>query len=158
NGVFEIDQGGFATGTAFTYGSSGTLTFNNSTGSYGVNNDAYWPATNGPAIVNVSAARGITMNVARTVPNSFSTPAGVTNGNKLTSNGNSQINSGGFFTGAPTYGSASTLIYATGGAYGRGAEWSATTGAGYPANVTVTGVTTLDLGNGGTAVARQCAG
>jgi hypothetical protein len=96
------------------------------------------------------------MNVARTVSTLFQTSAGVTNGNNLTLNGTCQINAGGFFTGAPTYGSSSLLKYNTTGTYGRGSEWSATSGAGYPANVQISNNTTLDLGNGGTGTARQC--
>ena len=39
NGTFQINQGGFATGTNFVYGASSTLVFNNSAGSFGVNGD-----------------------------------------------------------------------------------------------------------------------
>jgi len=161
NGTFRIDQGGFAstTGGAFTYGSSATLQFNNSSGSYGVNADVYWPTASGPPNVNVSGAGGITMNVARTVTGLFQTSAGVAGGSALTLNGTAQINTGGFFSTAPNYGSSSTLIYNTGGTYGRGTEWSATSGAGYPNHVQLSGSTTLNLGaNSGTGTARQMAG
>jgi hypothetical protein len=74
-------------------------------------------------------------------------------------NGNLQINSGGFSNIAPAYGSSSTLIYNSGTTYGRGTEWSATTGAGYPNNVQINSGTILNLGaNAGTGTARQCAG
>lgn len=76
-------------------------------------------------------------------------------------NGNLQINAGGFVnTNAPTYGSSSTLIYNIGASYGRGTEWSATSGAGYPNNVTLSlSGTSLDIGaNGGSGTARQMAG
>ncbi|MBS7788258.1 T9SS sorting signal type C domain-containing protein [Flavobacterium sp. CYK-55] len=63
-----------------------------------------------------------------------------------------QINSGGFVnTNAPTYGSSSTLIYNSGGTYGRGTEWSATSGAGYPNNVQIQNGTTVDLSANGFA-------
>ena len=133
--------------------------FNNSAGSYGVNADAYWPSSSGPPNVTVAGAGGITMNAARTVGTLFQASAGVTNANNLTLNGTARINAGGFISsGAPTYGGASTLQYNTGGTYGRGLEWSATSGAGYPNNVQLSSSTTLDLGNGGTGTARQCAG
>jgi len=76
-----------------------------------------------------------------------------------TVNGVLTINSGGWVnTNPPTYGPASTLLYNTGGIYGRGAEWSATSGPGYPNHVRVSNNTGLDLGNGGTGVARALAG
>lgn len=74
-------------------------------------------------------------------------------------NGSLQINTGGFTSIAPTYGSSSNLIYNSGTTYGRGTEWSATSGAGYPHHVQVSGSTTLDLAaNGGTSTGRQCGG
>jgi hypothetical protein len=68
NGSFQINQSAFPgnSGT-WTYGVGGTLIFNNSTGSYGVGNDDYWPTTNGPVNVTVQGAGGVTLNVARTV-------------------------------------------------------------------------------------------
>ena len=77
-----------------------------------------------------------------------------------TIHGNLTINGGGFVnTTPPTYASGSTLIYNTTGTYGRGTEWSTTTGAGYPHHVRIDNNTTLNLGaNGGTGTVRQCAG
>ncbi|MFN8586379.1 MAG: hypothetical protein U0704_01155 [Candidatus Eisenbacteria bacterium] len=159
NGTFELGEGGWATGSNFTYGSSGTLQFANTTGSYGVNGtDVFWPTTNGPVNVTVSG-NGMTLNAARTVTGTFQTSSGITNSNNLTFNGTAQINAGGYFVSAPTYGSGSTLKYNTGGSYGRSAEWSATSGAGYPYHVQLSNNTTLDLGaNSGAGTARQCAG
>lgn len=140
SGTFQINQGGFATGGTWTYSSK--LIFNNSSGSYGVGNDAYWPSTNGPTDVTVQGAGGITMNVARTVSGTFQTAAGVVNGNNLTLNGTCQINSGGFFTGSPTYGASSTLIYNnSSGSYGSGDEWPSSS----PFNVNVQGAGGLTL-------------
>lgn len=63
-----------------------------------------------------------------------------------------QLNSGAFInTNAPTYGSASTLIYNTTGTYGRNLEWSATSGKGYPNHVQIQNGTTLDLAANGFA-------
>ena len=63
-----------------------------------------------------------------------------------------QFNSGAFVnTNAPTYGSASTLIYNTTGTYGRNLEWSATSGKGYPNHVLVQNGTTVDLAANGFA-------
>ena len=77
-----------------------------------------------------------------------------------TINGTLTINAGGFVsTNAPIYASGSTLKYNSGGTYGRGTEWSATSGAGYPHHVQISNGTTLDLGaNNGAATARQIAG
>ncbi len=72
-------------------------------------------------------------------------------------NGTLQINSGGFSNIAPTYGSSSLLKYNSGSGYGRGTEWSATSGAGYPANVQVSNNTTLNVRNNAD-VQRQISG
>ncbi len=73
-------------------------------------------------------------------------------------NGTLTINSGGYVnTNPPIYGSSSTLKYNSGGTYGRGLEWSATSGAGYPNHVQIGNGTTLDLHNGSSAL-RQMAG
>lgn len=62
------------------------------------------------------------------------------------------MESGAFVTtNAPTYGSASTLIYNTTGTYGRNLEWSATSGKGYPYHVQVQNGTTVDLSANGFA-------
>ena len=58
----------------------------------------------------------------------------------------------------PVYGPSSLLYYSTSSTYHRGAEWSATTGTGYPHHVQIGSYTVLNLGNGGTAIARQISG
>jgi hypothetical protein len=73
---------------------------------------------------------------------------GVNFGTGSTVNGTLQLNTGGFVnTNAPTYGSASTLLYNTGGSYNASAEWTAnaSTGAGVPQNVQLSNGTTLNL-------------
>lgn len=114
NGTFQLNQGSWATGSNFVYDAAGTLAFNNTSGSYGVNNiDVFWPTASGPFNVSVIAAGGITMNAARTVAGTFQTAAGVAGANKITANGALQINMGGYLTGTPTYGASSTLVYNT---------------------------------------------
>lgn len=151
NGSFQINQNGWTSGNSFTYGANGTLVFNNSSGSYGVNADAFWPTTNGPVNVTVQGAGGITMNVARTVSGTFQTAAAVTNGNNLTLSGTVQINAGGSFGSAPTYSGSATLVYNTGsGGYNVYYEWTAGTsiGSGVPKNVTIqTGSGTINMPN-----------
>ena len=144
NGTLQINQNGFFGGAGtYTYNSStGALVYNNTSGTYGPidSSHTYWPASNGPQNVNVLGAGGINLGVARTVGGTFQTAAGVTGGNNLTLNGTCQINAGGFFNQAPTYGGSSTLIYNTPAGYNVGNEWtgSATTaGAGVPQNVTI---------------------
>jgi hypothetical protein len=88
--------------------------------------------------------------------------AGMDFGNSLsTIQGTLQITSGGFVNNnPPTYDAGSTLRYFSGSTYGRGLEWSATSGPGYPYHVDIDQngtVTTLDLSNGGSAL-RQMAG
>gem|GEM_PF-638120 len=163
NDTLQIDEGGFPGGGTGTYAydqTAATLVFNNTSGSYGVGNDNYWPATNGPQNVNVKGAGGITMNVARTVGILFQYAAGVTNAGNLTLNGTSQVNTGGFMSGSPTYGSSSLLKYNTGGTYGRNGEWlpNVTSGAGYPANVQLSNNTNLNLPNGAAGAFFQMSG
>jgi len=151
NNTLQINEGGFPGVGSGTYSydqSTGKLVFNNSTGPYGVNNNNYWPTSNGPQNVTVQNTGGIQMNVARTVGGLFQTAKGV-QGTALTFNGTGQINPGGFFLMIPNWGNASLLRYNTGGAYGRASEWfpGATSGAGYPANVQLSNNTTLDLPN-----------
>jgi hypothetical protein len=162
NGTLRIDDGGFPGGGTGTYAydqTTGALAFNNSTGPYGVNNNSYWPTVNGPQNVSV-ASGGIQMNVARTVGLTFITSGGVNGAGNLTCNGLFNIFAGGFVSGSPTYGSASTLQYSTGGTYGRAGEWlpNVTSGAGYPANVQLSANTTLDLANGSTTQPFQMSG
>lgn len=76
-----------------------------------------------------------------------------------TVNGTLGINSGGSVnTNAPTYGSSSTLIYDCGCVYGRGAEWDAASGPGYPNNVQVNSGTDVNIGGSSPSTARQIAG
>jgi hypothetical protein len=160
DGSYQINEGGWATGTGtWTYGAAGTLIFNNSSGPYNVNNDVFWPVVNGPFNVTVQNTGGIIMNVPRTINGLFQTGDGANNSNNLTFNGTCQINFGGFLDLAPTYGPSSTLVYnAIGVLYGRGNEWSTTSGPGYPANVTINAGAELNLGNGGGGTARQISG
>ncbi len=163
NGTFQLNQSGFASGSNFVYGASGKLIFNNSSGSYGVNSGhVYWPTSSGPSTVVVQNGGGMTLNDPRTVTTLFQvgngTATGVTSNGNLTVNGTCEITSGGYFTGGPIYGSSSTLKINNGSTYGRGDEWSATSGAGYPNNVQISGSSTYDLSNGATGTARQMGG
>ena len=158
-GAFELRNGGFASGTDFTYmNTTAALNFNTST-TYGVaNNHVYWPVTNGPNNVAVLAG-GIALTSAnRIVAGNFSTAAGVTlTTSSLILNGICRIDSGGFFNSAPVFGAASSLVYNASGVYGRGFEWSAlgagTIGAtpGYPNVIQISNNTTLNYINGATA-------
>jgi len=163
NNTLQIDQGGFPGGGTGTYSydqTVGALVFNNTSGIYGFNGENYWPATNGPQNVNVKGAGGIQVNVARSVNLLFQYAAGVNNAGNLTLNGTSQVNTGGFTSGSPTYGGSSLLKYNTGGTYGRNGEWlpGATSGAGYPHDVQLSNSTTLDLANGSAAQPFQMSG
>jgi hypothetical protein len=103
--------------------------------------------------LNVTVNAGGTLSLSRGILCKYGT---------FTVNGTLRINANGYIQStsgvAPTYGNASNLIYNTGNTFGRGLEWSSTSGAGYPNNVQISNNTILNLGNGGTAVARQCAG
>ncbi|OQY45507.1 MAG: hypothetical protein B6242_10240 [Anaerolineaceae bacterium 4572_78] len=74
-------------------------------------------------------------------------------------NGILQLNNGASIDAyAPMYNINSTLLYNMGGDFGRGLEWSATTGAGYPNHVQISNNTILNLSNGLPNIARQIAG
>jgi len=159
NGAFQLNTGSYADGNEFTYGSNGTLIFNTSS-AYNIDNDhKYWPTSNGPANINILQG-GINLGnsgiASRTVSGTFQTAAGVSlsNSSVLTINGICQINAGGYFSNAATYGTSSTLKYNTGETtYGRNIEFSSTTlgTPGYPYNVQISGNTNLNLGaNSGT--------
>lgn len=88
--------------------------------------------------------------------------AGMDFGNTVsTINGTLRISNGGFVnTNPPSYGVSSVLQYFSGTNYGRGQEWSATSGPGYPYNVAIdfNGTpTTLDMSINGNAY-REMAG
>ena len=143
NGIFQINQGGGATGNDFVYGSNTTLVFNNSTGSYGVDDPVrFWPATNGPENVTVQNTGGVTLNVDRTVTGLFQTSAQAdnTSGNDLTVSGTVQINaSGSFGNFSPTYSGTGSLVYNTGVSSNVGLEWGSgsTLGYGVPKDVLI---------------------
>ncbi|MDI9256292.1 choice-of-anchor D domain-containing protein [Flavobacterium sedimenticola] len=163
DGTFELNGGGFANGlTNFTYGTASTLNFNTG-GSYNMANaHVYWPATNSPKNVNIAAGTTVVMaaDAYRTISTggilSISGALTLTTNPTITVNGTLRLDAGGFLnTGAmPIYGNASTLLYNTGGTYGRGFEWNAAgvgtigTTAGYPNHVQVSNSTTLNYING----------
>ncbi|MFZ4456870.1 MAG: beta strand repeat-containing protein [Bacteroidales bacterium] len=155
NGTFQLNSGGWATGSgAWTYGGSGILAFN---ATYGVDNThVYWPTTNGPA--NVSVLAGIlTLNSGanRTVSGLFQTSGGVAFPSaSLTLNGTAQINAGGYFSNAPTYGASSTLKYNNGAVYGRATEWNSTS----PASVQISNNSTLNYPSGSIVAAKTLTG
>ncbi|CAN1485147.1 Fibronectin type III [Flavobacteriaceae bacterium] len=156
NGTFQLNSGGWANGTDLVYGSTGILAFESTT-NYGVNADKFWPTTSGPQTIYVNHSSGITMNVARTVGTLFRSAGYVSNPSNLTINGTLQLNGGYNWSGSgsPTYGASSLLYYFSTGTPSRAAEWTtATSGAGYPANVQVGNNTTLGMG----ATAAKCSG
>jgi hypothetical protein len=90
--------------------------------------------------------------------NNATLAGGVNFGTGSIISGTLTINPGGFVsTNAPTYNSGATLRYNTNGPYGRGTEWSATSGNGYPHHVQISGNTTFNVNNGAN-MARQMGG
>lgn len=161
NGTFTIQNGGYAAGNDFVYGGASTLVMNHANSTYYDLNagQAFWPVTNPPFNVTISANSPTRLNelvgpVAGTLI--LSNGLDIAVANALTVNGTLRINANGFVnTNSPIYGAASTLQYSTGGVYGRGFEWRAlgvgTIGVtpGYPNNVTIsTANTVLDYING----------
>ncbi|MGV8914045.1 MAG: T9SS type A sorting domain-containing protein [Kaistella sp.] len=135
NGSFQIQEGSSVDTTSqeFNYGTTGNLIFNNSSLFYGVNsNDKFWPYTNGP--VNVKVLQGgfnLNGGTTRIITGDLETAAGISisPGENLTINGITTINTNGFFSSTPTYGSASTLVYKNQGGFNVGNEWNGNAGA-----------------------------
>lgn len=121
-------------------GSSNTLTISGN-----LTNNGTFTAGTGTVAFNATATVGGTSN---TTFNNVTISAGVNFGaSKSTVNGTLRINGGGFVnTNAPTYANGSTLRYNTGGTYGRGDEWRAST-PGIPHHVLIAGSTTLNYPN-----------
>jgi hypothetical protein len=152
DGSFQLNSGGFATGT-FTYAATGSrLIFNTA---YTVSGGhTYFPASNGPANVTVNSGTSTVDfgSVTRTIPEIFSVAATISNYCNLTFNGTVALNSGYNFSGScgaglPAYACNSTLNYNSGGTPSRGGEWGS--GA-TPGNISITNNTTFN-GNSGTA-------
>lgn len=136
-----------------TLGAGGTLTIAN-TGTV-TNNGSFSGGASGTLVF---AGAGTLAGGSVITLRNFTINGGATLTNAPQILGTFLINPGGFITAAPTYGLSSVLRYNTGGTYGRNFEWSSLSGAGYPANVQISGNTTLDLGNGGLATARGISG
>ena len=137
--------GGFASGSyTLTVATGGTL----------ANNGTF---DKGTGTVNFSNTGTISGTIAF---NNVIIAGGVDFGSNSTIYGNLTINVGGYVnTHAPYYGSGSSLVYNSGTTYGRGTEWSANSGQGYPFHVQISSNTTLDLGaNTGMHKNRRCFG
>ncbi len=72
NGIFQINQGGVASGSGVWTYTNATLKFNNSVSSYDVsvanNVNVWWPVVNGPTNLILDGLGGVTMNdVSRTI-------------------------------------------------------------------------------------------
>ena len=148
NFTINSTTGNFSNSTyTLTIAANGTLTNNNSGNGFTRNSGTVSFAGTGTIVGTIGF-------------NNVTIAGGVNFGSTSTINGTLTINAGGYVnTNAPTYASGSTLKYNTASTYGRGTEWSTTTGGGYPYNVQISNNSTLDMGaNGGTGAARQCAG
>ena len=100
---------------------------------------------------NVNVNSGATLELSRGIMCRYGT---------FTVDGDLQINDNGYVQSvgvSPTYGNSSTLIYNSTGAFGRNHEWTSTSGAGYPNDVSVI-QGSVNLGSGATSTARQIAG
>ena len=146
-------SGTLTNGGSIVMTSGGTLTLGS--GSTLANGSATF--TGGTGTVAFAGSGTIT---GTTGFNNVTLAGGVTFSSASTINGTLTINAGGYVnTTAPIYANGSTLKYNSGTSYGRGTEWSTTSGNGYPCNVQISGTTLLGIGaNSGTGTARQCSG
>ncbi|MFY7665577.1 beta strand repeat-containing protein, partial [Flavobacterium sp.] len=155
-GTTTFSGSGFITmGTNSTLANSGTLTMGSGSltfGNAGVLNQT-GTFTAGTSTVTFNGQGTISGTV---VANNITANGQLTLSNAVTVNGTLRLNLNSFVDGAnsPTYGSASTLLYNHGGAFAinRGNEWtSATSGAGFPNNVTLSNNTTFNMNLGTSA-------
>lgn len=79
---------------------------------------------------------------------------GITGSGSVDVNGTLVIQSGGYSLISPTYNSGSSLVYASGGSYNRGNEWSSSD----PHHLVIANSTTFNLGHAATASARAVGG
>lgn len=136
-------------GVSGNFTTSGTKTFNpnSSFEFYGTETNAVTGANMPQSVkdVTITNSNGVSLSNDLTITGSLVTNSTVKLNSKiLTINGNLQINNGGSIDAAPVYGSASTLIYNTGGTYGRWKELDSST----PANLQLSNNTTLNYPNG----------
>ncbi|MES2431951.1 MAG: hypothetical protein V4556_13540 [Bacteroidota bacterium] len=153
NGDFQLNPSGFAQSGTWTYGATGKLKFN---AAYTVaNTHVYFPATNGPTKVFVTVGTVNFGSITRTISDTFSVAAAITNYCNFTLNGVTALQSGGSFgtscgSGLPVYGCTSTFRYGTGAnPQVRGNEWSATATLG---NVEIANNTTVNGNIGNAAI------
>jgi len=141
NGTFQLDNGGYASGTALAYAATGSSLVFNSGSLYSVGlGNAFWPTSNSPFNVTINSGSGAQLNTAvGAVAGTLTLNGQLDAVNAVTVNGNLQLNSGGYVSSnAPVYGTTSTLLYNT--TYGVGTEWTTTgttAGSGIPNNVTI---------------------
>lgn len=151
NGGFQVDGGGYASGTGFIYAATGSsLIMNHNSGLYAISTgQVFWPTTNPPFNVTIQGTGAQINNpvgsVAGTLTVNSQLDCAVANALTITTTGTALINAqlniptaGGFIvngvlqinasfinTNSPIYGNASTLKYNVGAVYGRGYEWLA---------------------------------
>lgn len=136
-------------GVSGNFTTSGTKTFdpNSSFEFYGTEANAVTGAIMPQSVkdVTITNSNGVSLSNDLTITGALVTNSTVKLNSKiLTINGNLQINNGGSVDAAPVYGSASTLIYNSGGTYGRYKELDTTS----PANLQLSNNTTLNYPNG----------
>ncbi len=153
SGGFQVNGGGYASGTAFTYAATGSsLIMNHNSGLYGISTgQVFWPTTNPPYNVTIQGTGAQINNTVGSVAGTLnvSSQLDCSAASVLTVNGTLQMNTGGSVTtNAPIYGNASTLVYNN--TFTVGNEWtgnSTTAGTGIPQNVTIQNSATVSMPN-----------
>ncbi|MCO5285561.1 MAG: hypothetical protein M9898_04035 [Chitinophagaceae bacterium] len=145
-GTFQLDGGGWADGNNdFIYHAGSYLVFNAGY-NYNINSgQRFWPGSTGaPDNVVINSGNSANLNDAGKTINNLILWGGFTNNytNTITINGNLEIHKDGYVSGnSPVYNSGSTLLYASGGTYGLGQEWRASSS---PYNVHISNSTELN--------------
>ena len=130
-------------GTGSTLTLSGTTSLTIASGG-SITNSGTFDGSGSTGAVKFNGAGTVTGTIAF---NNVTANGALTLSNAVTVNGRLQLNSGSSIAGnSPIYTCpGSSLVYNTGGTFSRGLEWAATSsGAGYPANVTVQNNTVIN--------------
>lgn len=145
DGTFTMNAMTAALTVTGNISNNGTLTLSSASGG---NLTCSGTFTQGSSATFASNNRNLTLtNVALNGAMDFGTGTAAVSGTLTISNGGSVSNH------APSFGTSATLTYNQGGSATTGTEWSATSGAGYPRNVTLANSTSLTMSDAGHTMA-----
>jgi hypothetical protein len=112
SGKFQLNQGGSATGTAFTFGAASTLIYAGNASAQ-TSTNVEFPAASGPANVSINNSSGVTLHAARTLSGTLDLVDGTfaTGGLLSMANGSQITKSAGNMTGTPAGAGTYNVVY-----------------------------------------------